>query len=146
MFIFLSLRVYVRLLIDISLSLALNVCTSFRIYFDWLYVHIRLWVVFVWLFFLNICSSDRLYYHSSYVSMSVAWSVFVSLSLTLSVPIAVFGCTVTDFSSIGTSLDRRICLLSSSSFLFFSVYGYIIGNSACIGTSLHSCFFLYHSV
>ena len=41
-------------------------------------------------FSLNICSSDRLYYHSLYVSMSVAWSVFVSLSLTLSMPIAVF--------------------------------------------------------
>ena len=65
-------------------------------------------------FSLNICCSDWLYCHPLYVSMSVAWSVFFSLSLTLSVPIAVFGYIVTDCSSIGTSLDRRIPLFFPS--------------------------------
>ena len=51
---FLSLRVYVRLLIRIfSFSFAVNVCTSFQIHFDSLYVHTRLWVVFVSLFLLE---------------------------------------------------------------------------------------------
>ena len=74
--------------------------------------------------------------------MSVAWSVFFSLCLSLSVSITVFSYIVTDFSSRSTSLDRSICLSFLPFSLSVSAYGYIIGSSACIGTSLDSYFFL----
>ena len=60
-------------------------------------------------------------------------------------PISVFG--YINCKSTGASLDLRYSLsLSLSSSLSVSVYGYIICNSACIGTSLDSCFILSHYV
>ena len=142
---FLNMRV--RLLIDISYFL-------FRA--EWLYQFSDIFWLIVCPstslgcvcfshFSLNICSSDWLYYHSLYVSMSVAWFVFVSLSLPLSMPIAVFGYILTDCSSIGT-WSAYVSSFFFSSFFFISVNGYIIGNSAGIGTSLHWYFSLSHCI
>ena len=64
----------------------------------------------------NICVSVWLYCHWLYVYVYVSWSVFT-----------------------GTSLDPRFSLSFS---LSVSVFGYIIGKSACIRTSVDSYFFV----
>ena len=125
---------YVSWFLFLSFSFALNFCTSFRIYFDSLYVHIRLWILFVSLSpWMSVIMIGYIITH-----MAVAWSVFLSLCLSLSVAISVFGYIVTDCNSKGTSLNRRI---TPSFFLSLSV-SVCLGNSACIRTSLDSYFFL----
>ena len=82
-FSFLSLCVYVCLLIGISFFLFRAECLYQFSDIFWLIVcpSTSLGCVCFSHFSLNICSSDWLYYHSLYVSMSIAWSVFVSLLL-----------------------------------------------------------------
>ena len=72
--------------------------------------------------------------------ISVSWSVFLFLPLSLWIPLSVFGYIVTDCTWIGTCTDPRFPLFLS---VCFSVR-YIVCNSTCIRASLDSYFFLSH--
>ena len=90
-----------------SVCLLMSVTVSGYIFTHCMSIYVS--PLYLCLFFsLNICISVGLYCHWLYVYMYVSWSVCLSLTFSLWMPLSVFGYIVTDCTCIGTSIHLRV--------------------------------------